>query len=209
MPLPLTLTPTGQQLAVPTSWADVPFGTFCDLLAPTPGEPRTAAELLLGLEAGGLNQLAASDAVYLGHLLDFASDPSSVLELPPPVGLPDVGGLPWGALVLVQQRLGAEPERPPLAHLPFVLAVYRCQLAHGSTDRVEQVLAAVLAAPCTEVYAEAQAFYSACRKSLSATPQTRATPPTTTSPSSTPAWRNWLSGLGRRFRSTPSPAGTC
>lgn len=208
MPFPLTLTPTNQRLLVPTSWADVPFGAFCDLLAPVEGEPRTAAEILLGLDAGALNQLAADDVGYIANLLAFAADPGPVLELLPPPSLPDVGSLPWGCLSLVQSRLASEPERPPLVHLPYVLAVYRAQLTYGSTDRAEALEAELRLAPCTEVYPEAQAFYSACRRSLSGTPQTRATKPTTTTKNSTPGSKSWLSGLGLRFRSTPWPGAT-
>lgn len=211
MPTTLTLTAPGQPaqaLTVPTSWADVPLAHFVALLAPEPGDQRTAAELLTGLDAGALGQLAADDVVYLANLLEFSSDPGPVLELLPPPGLPDVGALPWGCLVLCQQHFEANDERPALASLPYVLAVYRCQLAHGNTDRLEQVLAQVLAAPVTEVYAEAQAFYSACQQSLSGTPRTRATTMTPPTKSSTPAAKSWLSGLGLRWPWTRWPAAT-
>lgn len=203
MPFPITLTPTGQVLQVPTSWADVSFAQFVALLAPLEGDPHTAAERLLGLEAGALDALAADDVHYLANLIAFAADPGPVLELLPSPELPDVGSLPWGCLVLVQQRLASDPERAALVHLPYVLAVYRCQLTYGSTDRVAEVEAALLAAPCTECYPEAQAFFSACRRSLSATPRTRATSPTTTKKSSMPGWKVWLSNLGRPSPSTP------
>lgn len=75
MPTILNLiTPDGtvaQVLTVPTQWADVSLHTFVQLHAPEPDEHRTAAELLLGLETGGLNQLAADDVPYLAtrHIL--------------------------------------------------------------------------------------------------------------------------------------------
>lgn len=212
MPTTITLTtPDGQPaqvLTVPTSWADVPLATFVALLAPVEGEQRTAAELLLGLDASGLGQLVVDDVQYIANLIEFASDPTPVLELLPTPGLPDVGALPWGCLVLCQEHFREHDERPALASLPYVLAVYRCQLAEGNTDQLDAMLAQVLAAPVTEVYAPAQAFYSACQQSLSGTPRTRATKATPPTKSSTPAARNWLSGLGLRLPWTRSPKAT-
>lgn len=203
MPTTLTLTPTGQVLTVPTSWADVTLAQFLLLDGGAEeGDKRTVPELLLGLEAGALNQLATDDVLYIHNLVAFSLDKSDVYALLPPPGLPDVGSLPWGCMVLVQQRLASDEG----AVLPYVLAVYRCQLAHGNTNRVEEVEAALLAAPVTEVYAEAQAFTQACRRSLSATPRTPSS--TTASPATKSRMRaakSWLSGLGLRLRSTPSP----
>lgn len=206
MPTTLTLQPTGQVLTVPTSWADVTLGQYVALHAPDPQDQRTAAELLLGLEAGALNRLAAADVVYLSTLLAFATDPSPVLALLPTPGLPDVGTLPWGCLVLVQEHFRDEAYdgRPDLAHLPYVLAVYRCQLSWGNTGKVEQLEQALLASPVTECYADAAFFLAAARRSLSGTsPTPNATTTTPTKKSWMPAARSWLSGLGLRFRSTP------
>ena len=108
MPTTLHLTtPDGavaQMLSVPTQWADVTLAQFVALLAPEPDDERSKAEVLLGLEGGGLNQLAADDVVYLANLLQFSKDVSPVLELLPTPGLPDVGALPYAALLLVQQK---------------------------------------------------------------------------------------------------------
>jgi hypothetical protein len=209
MPATLTLHPTGQVLTVPTSWADVSLAQYVALLAPAPeGEQLTAAELLLGLGAGGLDQLAADDVVYLSTLLAFSLDPEPVTALLPTPGLPDVGALPWGCLVLCQQEFEANAERPGLASLPYVLAVYRCQLRDGNTDRFEQVLAQVLAAPVTEVYADGAFFLAAARRSLSGTPPTKATSPTPPTKSSMPAAKSWLRGLGLRWPWMRSRAAT-
>jgi hypothetical protein len=199
MPTTLTLHPTGQALTVPTCWADVPLAHFVALHAPEPGEQRTAAELLLGLDAGALSQLAADDVVYLANLLEFSSDANDVEALLPTPGLPNVGALPWGVLVLCQQQFEANAERPALASLPYVLAAYRCQLLHGNTDRLDAVLAQVLAAPVTEVYADGMAFTSAAHRSLSGTSQTKAT--TTSQPTRKlkPAAKTWRRSLAWRW----------
>lgn len=203
------ITPDGavaQALTVPTQWADVTLAQYVALLAPAPDDERSQAEILCGLAAGGLGQLAADDVGYLANLLEFAQHSEAVTQLLPPPGLPDVGSLPYGCLLLVQQHFDANAERPLLAYLPYVLAVYRCQLTWGSTDKLAETLAAVLAAPVTEVWAEAQAFTTACRSWLAGTRPMKPTPPTPKTKSLTQEAKTWLSGLGLRFRSTPSPA---
>jgi hypothetical protein len=202
MPTTLTLTSPGQPaqaLTVPTSWANVPLAQFVALHAPELGEQRTAAELLLGLDAGALGQLAADDVVYIANLIEFASDPSPVLDLLPTPSLPDVGSLPWGCLVLCQQQFESNAERPALASLPYVLALYRCQLRYGNTDRLDQVLAAVLAAPVTEVYADGAFFLAAARRSRSGTPPTTATTQSPTTKSLKLAARSWRHALALRW----------
>lgn len=212
MPTTLTLTtPDGQPaqtLTVPTKWADVTLAHYVALLAPAPDEQRTAAELLLGLDAGGLGQLAVDDVQYIANLIEFASDPSPVLELLSTPGLPDVGTQPWGCLVLCQEHFRENEERPALASLPYVLAVYRCQLTHGNTNQLEAMLAQVLAQPVTEVYADAAFFLAAARRSLSGTRQTKATKATPATKSSKPAASSWLSSLGLRLPWTRSPKAT-
>jgi hypothetical protein len=214
MPTTLTLTtPDGQPtqvLTVPTSWADVTLAQFVALYAPVAGDPRTAADLLLGLEAGSLNQLAADDVPYLANLIAFAADPSPVLELLPTPGLPDVGSLPYGCLLLVQQRFETNADLPDLASLPYLLAVYRCQLTYGNVDseRVDKFLTQLLAAPVTEVYADGAHFLAACRNWQAGTRQTK---PTSTSPkkkSLMPAVKTWLRGLGLPSRWMRSPVAT-
>lgn len=202
MPIPITLTAHGQPaqvLTVPTSWADVTLATFVTLHAPEPGEQCTAAELLLGLPAGGLGQLAADDVPYLANLLEFANDPSPVLELLPTPGLPDVGTLPYGTLVMAQQHLLANAERPMLASAPYLLALYRVQLAYGKYDeaKVAACLAALLAAPVTECYGDLSHFLQACRTWQPGTRQARPTTLTPMTKNSTPTrTRRWLSALG-------------
>jgi len=212
MSSPITLTtPDGQAaqvLTVPTSWADVSLGQYVALLAPSEGEPRTALDVLLGLEAGSLNQLAADDVPYLANLLEFANDHSPVLELLPTPGLPDVGTLPWGCLVLCQEHFRENEERPALASLPYVLAVYQCQLRYGNTNRLDQVLTTVLAEPVTAVYADAAFFSAAARRSLSGTPRTKATTVSPPTKNSTPAAKSWLNDLGLRWPWTRSPKAT-
>jgi hypothetical protein len=195
----LTLHPTARVLTVPTSWADVSLAQFVALHAPEADDERRPAELLLSLEAGGLDQLAADDVQYLSNLLAFASDASDMEALLPTPGLPDVGSLPWGCLVLCQQQFEANAERPALASLPYVLALYRCQLRYGNTDRLDQVLAAVLAAPVTEVYADGAFFLAAARRSRSGTPPTKATTQSPTTTSLKPVARSWRRALGLRW----------
>jgi len=196
----------GQVLPVPTKWADVTLGQYVSLVAPEPGEPRTVAELLLGLEADGLDALAADDVPYIANLIAFAGDSSPLLELLPPPGLPDVGTLPWGCLVLVQQHFAAHPDRPDLFHLPYVLSVYRTQLAWGKVVEAKRAAceAALLASPVTECYAEGSFFLTACRKWSADTPPTKPTKMSPAMRNSKPTpTRRWLRDLGLRFRSTP------
>lgn len=209
MPTTLTLSPTGQTLTVPTRWADVSFEQFVALLAPPADETRTTADILLGLEAGALDQLAAADVAYLGHLLTFALDPTPVTELLPTPGLPDPGRLPWGCLVLCQQHYEAQADRPELVSLPFVLAVYRCQMRYGSTERLEEMLAEVLVAPVTETYPDAAFFHAAWPRSRSATPPTSATTTSLPTKKLKPARPTWLSALGRPWRYMPWRTATC
>lgn len=197
MPTTLTLQPTGQVLTVPTSWADVTLQQFVALHAPEPGDERTAAEVLLNLPSGGLDQLAAQDVPYLANLLAFATDSSPVLELLPSVEVADPGALPWGCLLLVQQHFQAHPDRPDLFHLPRVLAIYRAQLTWGNTNKVAAIEQALLASPVTEVYAEGAAFFGRCRQLSNGTSPTRQTTTSPPTKNSTPTpTRPWLSGLG-------------
>jgi hypothetical protein len=177
MPTTLTLQPTGQVLTVPTRWADVSLAMFVERYA-GPSE-RSPAEIFCNLPAGAFNELAVEDVHYIANLLTFTLDTSDVTNLPPTPGLPDVGGLPWGCLVLVQQRFEANAELPDLASLPYVLAVYRSQLTWGNTGKAGQILQQLLAAPVTEVYADGSFFLQACRTCRPGTPRTK---PTTVSP---------------------------
>ena len=198
MPFPVTLHPTGQVLIAPTSWADVTLATFVALRAPVESDQRTAAELLLGLEAGGLNQMAADDVPYLANLLDFANDASPVEELLPTPGLPQVGTLPYGILLEAQNHMRADQGRPLLAYGPYLLALYRVQLAYGKYDeaKVAAALQALLASPVTECYGDMAHFIGGYRTWLNGTPQTKPTTSTPKTTSSTPGVRKFLSGLG-------------
>jgi hypothetical protein len=142
----------------------------------------------MGLEAGGLDDLAADDVQYIANLLAFAADPSPVLELLPTPGLPSVGSQPYGVLLLAQQRMEAEPERPWLAYSAHLLALYRVQQMWGKCDlsRVAACEAALLASPVTEVYADAAFFLNSYRTWLNDSPSTK---PTTTSPQTTKSRR--------------------
>lgn len=207
MPYQLPLS-NGQVLTVPTSWADVPLAQYVALLAPVEGDQRTAAELLLGLEAGGLNDLAADDIPYLANLLVFAGDASPVLELLPTPGLPEVGTLPYGTLLMAQQHIQADPERPLLAYGPYLLALYRVQLAYGKYDeaKVAACHEALLAAPVTECAGDMGHFIGGYRNWLNGTPQTKPTTSTPKTKSLMPGLRNWLSGLGLSLGWTARPA---
>lgn len=154
--LPLRSAATALALSVPTSWADVTLATFIALEAPEPDDQRRPAELLCGLPAGYLDNLAADDVRYLSNLLAFATEPEDVYELHPTPDLPEVGSLPYGTLLLAQQRFSEAPERPWLQSAAYLLALYRTQLTFGkySAEKVAAAEAALLASPCTEVLAD-------------------------------------------------------
>jgi hypothetical protein len=166
MPTTLLLTtPDGQPaqtLTVPTQWADVTLGQYVALQAPEPDDERRPAEILLGLEAGGLDQLAADDVKYLSNLLAFSQDASDVEALLPAPGLPDIGTLPFGILLLAQQYVESVLDRAPLAYGPHLCALYRVQMTFGRYDqaKVEACAAALLASPCIEVAADCAFFLS-------------------------------------------------
>jgi hypothetical protein len=166
MPFSLTLTtPDGQPaqvLTVPTQWADVTLGQYVALQAPEPDDERRPAEILLGLEAGGLDQLAADDVKYLSNLLAFSQDASDVEALLPAPGLPDIGTLPFGILLLAQQYVENMPDSAPVAYGPHLCALYRVQLAYGKYDqaKVEACEAALLASSCVEAAADCAFFLS-------------------------------------------------
>jgi hypothetical protein len=179
MPSTITLQPTGQALTVPTKWADVTLAQFLALYAAESTDSRRPAEVLCGLEAGGLDDLAADDVKYLSNLLTYAQDPTDVLALLPTPGLPDIGSLPFGTMLLAQQYVQTNSERPALTHAPFLCALYRIQLAYGKYDagKVEACLEALLASAVTEVYADCSFFLTSYQRWSSATPPTPTTTP--------------------------------
>jgi hypothetical protein len=199
MPTTLTLAPTGQVLHIPTQWGDVSLEQFVCLYAPRPESTSRPAEILCGLEAGALDALAADDVKYLANLLAFAVDPADVMGLLPTPGLPDIGTLPYGTLVEAQQHLEADPERPWLAYGPYVLALYRVQLTYGRYDaaKVAACVAALLASPVTESYADAAFFLNSWQRWRSDTLPTRPTPTTPKTLNSMPVAKNSVRGLAR------------
>ena len=181
MPTTLTLQPTGQQVVVPCKWSDCTFQQFVDLVAPEPDEQRSAAEILCSLEAGAFLNLALQDVELLTTLLAFAQDSSDVTSLLPTPGLRPIGELAYGSLLLCTQHIQASPNRPWLAYAPYILAVYRQTMLWGNADnasKLDACEAAILAAPCTEVYADASFFLTQYKNYTSAsapTPKTSST----------------------------------
>jgi hypothetical protein len=203
MPTTITLaTPDGAQvkvLTVRTQWADVSLAEFVALYTGGPEAPHRAAEVLCGLEPGGLDDLAADDVKYIAPLLAYAADPSPVLELLPTPGLPDIGSLPYGTLLLAQQHLESAPDKPWIFYGPYLLALYRVQMTFGKYDagKVAACEAALLAAPVTESYADASFFLSSYKAWLSDTPPTKPTTTTTKTKNSTLASKPLRNGSGR------------
>ncbi|MGI4736104.1 MAG: hypothetical protein ACRYG7_13085 [Janthinobacterium lividum] len=176
--LPLVSATTALALSVPTQWVDVTLAQFVAIHAPEPTETRRKAEVLCNLPAGYLDDLAANDVAYLANLLAFSADPADVLALLPTPGLPDIGTLPYGVLLLAQQHVEAQGEREWLSAAPYLLALYRVQLVYGKYDqaKAEACEAALLAAPVTESYADCAFFLTSYRNYWSDTHQTKATP---------------------------------
>jgi hypothetical protein len=184
-----------QELLVPTQWADVTLAQFLALYAAEPDDIRRPAEVLCGLPAGGLDNLAADDVKYLSNLLAFCQDPADVMSLLPTPGLPDIGSLSFGTMLLAQQYIEANKERPALTHAPYLCALYRIQLAFGKYDpiKVEACLEALLASPVTEVYADCSFFLASWQRWSSATLPT----PTTTASPAMKKLKRATNGLGR------------
>ena len=202
--MPATLTLTAPDTApldiiVPTGWADVSFSAFADRWAPGPDEQRLPAEILCGLEPGTLGRLSILDVEYVSNLLEFSQDPSEVMDRPATPGLPDIGGLPFGLLLDARQHIEEHAGRPWLAYGAYVLALYRVQLAFGKYDeaRVAACEAALLAAPCGEVYADAAFFLSQYKQRSSGTNPAPKTPPSLTTKNTKPGPKSLANALGR------------
>jgi hypothetical protein len=172
----------------PTSWADVTMATFLSVVAPLPDDNRMQAETLCGLEAGVLDNLAASDVQYLNNLLSFATDVSDVMAQLPTPGLPNIGTLPYGLLMMAQSYLDQNPERPAVAYGPYLCALYRTHLTWGKFDeaKVAACQEALLASPVLEVYADCAFFLSSYERLRNGTPPH---PKTTKSPKTTKLMR--------------------
>lgn len=188
-----------QELLVPTKWADVSLAQFLALYAPEPADTRRPAEILCGLDAGGLDDLAADDVSYLSNLLAFSLDAADVLALLPTPGLPDIGSLSYGTVLLAQQYVQANSERPALTHAPYLCALYRMQLAYGKylPAKVEACFEALLASPVTEVYADCSFFLISYQRWLNATPPTPTTSPSLVTRKSRRAASGSRTGSGR------------
>jgi hypothetical protein len=210
MPTTLTLQPTGQVLTVPTKWADVTLAQFVDLEAREPDDERRPAEILLGLEATGLDQLAADDVRYIANLIEFALEPQDVYALHPTPGLPEVGSLPYGTLIMAQQRFSEDPEQPWLRSAAYLLALYRVQMTYGKYDsaKVAACEAALLVSPCTEVYPDAAFFLNSYKRYSSGTGPTLTTTSAPTTTKSKRGMSKFLSGLGLYSGWMPPPRGT-
>lgn len=195
-------------ITVPTRWADVSLGQFVALFAAASDEQRSQAEILCGLAAGVLQDLAVSQVVYLTNLLAFAQDTADVMEALPTPGLPDVGSLPYGTLLLAQQHLAAHPDRKPLFYFPYLLALYRVQLTYGRYDaaKVAACEAALLAGPVTESYADAAFFLRTCAQWSSGTPPGMMTESNPKPMSRKPEARSLPSALGRCWAWMRQPA---
>ena len=176
MPTTLPLS-NGQELPVPTRWADVTLAQFVALHAAKDDDTRRPAEVLCNLPAGGLDDLAADDVQYLFNLLAFSLDTADILDLQPPADLPGIGSLPYGLVLEAQDYIRANPERSWMAYAPYLLALYRVHLTFGnySKAKVAACLAALLAAPVTENYAEAAFFLNSFKTYLLGTPLTPTT----------------------------------
>jgi len=209
--LPLRTATTALALSVPTQWADVTLAQFVALQAPEPGDERRQAEVLCGLPAGYLDNLAADDVQYLANLLAFATDAADVLALLPTPGLPSVGSLPYGILLEAQRYVSEREGRPWLACGPYLLALYRVQLTYGKYDgaKVAACEAALLASPVTESYADAAFFLSSYKQYSSGTPPTPMTPTSPTTTKRKPGLAGWLSDLGLCSGSTSPPGVPC
>ena len=148
---------------------------------------------------------------FLRALRKQHTDPAPVLELLPTPGLPDIGSLPYGTLLLAQQHIEADPDRPLLAYGPHLLALYRVQLAYGKYDegRVAACLAALLAAPVTESYADAAFFLASMQRWLSATPPTPTMPQSPSPKKRRPAARSWPNALAACSAWMRRRAGAC
>jgi hypothetical protein len=176
MPTTLPLS-SGQELVVPTRWADVTLAQFVARHAPEPDDTRRPAEVWCNLPAGALDDLAAGDVQYLANLLTFTLDTADVLELQAPAGLLSISSLPYGLVLEAQDHIRANPDRPWLAYAPYLLALCRVHMTYGnySKGKVAECLEALLAAPVTENYAEAAFFLNSFKNYLLGTPPTQTT----------------------------------
>lgn len=201
MPTSLTLTtPDASEswpVTVPTRWADVSLAQYVALYTQPDASP---VEVLCGLPAGTLERLSVQAVGHLATLLDFATDPNPVLELLPTPGLPDIGSLSYGTLLLAQQYLAANPDKPALFYMPRLLALYRQTMLWGHADNADRLAAceaALLAGPVTEAYPDAAFFLASLRRLQSGMPPTPTTSPRPKTRSSKPGAKSSVNGSGR------------
>lgn len=208
MPAYYTLTSTAPDtppvaLTLPTGWHEVTMATYLRTITPHPTD--SLLSILSGLAPDVINQLQADDVTMLCHTIAFALDHTELLELEPSPGLPDVGAQPYGLLAVATAHVnGLDEGVPAIAAGPYLCALYRTHAMFGQMPdkRVTSVEAAILASPVTEVYADSAAFLRGWSNSTSATKRTPTTISNSKMPSSTPASRSWLKGLGLFRRST-------
>jgi hypothetical protein len=186
-------------LAVPTCWADVTLAQFIRLITEPDTHPLCA---LTTLTPEQLDALHTGDVALLSARLDFTANTTELTALTPSVDLPEVGKSTYGQLLLATQHLQAHEGQPDLLAAPYLYALYRSQQISGKYDeqRLEQMQAAVLAAPVTEVYADVVFILAAWQHFTSATLPTQTMLPTReTTPTMNlmPELRTWARGLGR------------
>lgn len=158
MPDILILTsPDGSEahrVTLPTSWADVTTAQYLALLEPT--APWVAQ--LTGLAPDVLASLSEGDAVLLTDRLSFALEHGPLLQLLPTPALYEVGNCCYGLLLRSEEFLAAHPDVPALMYGAYLCALYRGPLLPDALDKeiLAGAYAAVLAAPITETFADAQ-----------------------------------------------------
>ena len=146
--------PTPRAITVPASWADVSTAQYLALQAPD--APWLA--VLTGLAPELLARLRDADAALLTARLAFALDAAPLRALLPTPGLYEVGNCLYGLLLRFEQFLGQHPDAPALAYGAYLCALYRNPVLPSQLDEptLAAAHAAVLAAPITETFADAQ-----------------------------------------------------
>ncbi|GGG34099.1 hypothetical protein [Hymenobacter glacieicola] len=188
-------------LSVPTTWDDVTLQQYIDWQC----SEEPAVCVLAGISQQQLDRLAWLDAQYLLNLLAFAAETP---EPPVSEGLKDPGSATYGQLVLANQYFEEHPDKPTIWYAPYIYALYRCREVWGRNDQGKEaeMHQAILQEPVGKCLSNVLFMYASW---LSSTNVMLATPRTMPSPArknTTPAWRSFLTALGKPFKPMRLPA---
>jgi hypothetical protein len=151
-----------QQIALPTTWADLTVAQYLALA--TPGA-ISLATVLPDLAPEVVAQLSDADQQLLADRVLAELDEQVLADLLPTHGLLEIGRSAYGLYDQAQQYLATIPNAHPLAHGAYLYALYRAPTgSRADEQQLAAAHAAVLARPVTTVYADCLYFLASYRR---------------------------------------------